>query len=94
MTTEKDSLKTFNVVVENTGDKIFEGNVQLLLADMATAEEKKYKPKKNRVFPGEKRTFVLTLPNEIPKGKYVLAAILNYGHDTALEGTQLLVEIK
>lgn len=94
VTTEKDSLKTFNVVVENTGDKIFEGNVQLLLADMATAEEKKYKPKKNRVFPGEKRTFVLTLPNEIPKGKYVLAAILNYGHDTALEGTQLLVEIK
>ena len=94
VTTAKDSVKTFHVVVENTGDKIFEGNVQLLLADMATAEETKYKPQKNRVFPGEKRTFVLTLPNNIPKGKYVLAAILNYGHDTALEGTQLLVEIK
>jgi hypothetical protein len=61
---------------------------------MSTAIETKYKPKKNRVFPGEKRTFVLTLPNGIPNGKYVLAAILNYGHDTALEGTQLLVEIK
>lgn len=94
VTTQKDSLKTFNVVVENIGDKIFEGNVQLLLADMATAKETKYKPKKNRVFPGEKRTFVLTLPNDIAPGKYVLAAILNYGHGTPLEGTQLLVEIK
>lgn len=94
VTTKKDSVKTFNVIVENTGDKIFEGNVQLLLADMNTAEEIKYKPKKNRVFPGEKRTFSLTLPNNIPKGKYVLAAVLNYGHDSSLEGTQILVEIK
>lgn len=94
VTTKKDSLKTFHVVVENIGDKIIEGNVQLLLADMSTAIETKYKPKKNRVFPGEKRTFTLTLPNGISSGKYVLAAILNYGHGTALEGTQLLVEIK
>jgi len=94
VTSEKDSVKTFNVTVENTGDKIIEANVQLLLADMATAKETKYKPKMNRVFPGEKRTFVLTLPNTIPRGKYVLAAILNYGHGSKLEGTQLLVEIK
>ncbi len=94
VTTQKDSVKTFNVVVENIGDKIFEGSVQLILGDMRTAKETKYKPKKNRVFPGEKRTFELTLPNDIPPGKYVLAAILNYGHKKPLEGTQLLVEIK
>ncbi|MCT4580955.1 MAG: hypothetical protein N4A35_06015 [Flavobacteriales bacterium] len=94
VTSQKDSVKTFHVVVENIGDKIFEGSVQLLLADMTTAQETKYKPKKNRVFPGEKRTFELTLPNNITPGKYVLAAILNYGHGKALEGTQLLVEIK
>ncbi len=94
VTTEKDSLKTFEVVVENTGDKIIEGSVQLLLANMETANETKYKPEKNRVFPGEKRTFTLTLPNNIPQGKYVLAAVLNYGHGSNLEGTQLLLEFK
>ena len=94
VTTEKDSLKTFSVVVENTGDKIIEGSVQLLLANMTTANETKYKPEKNRVFPGEKRTFTLKLPNNIAKGKYVLAAVLNYGQGTNLEGTQLLLEFK
>ncbi len=94
VTTAKDTVKVFNVTVENTGDKIFEANVQLLLGDLATAKERKFTPKKHRVFPGEKRTFTLTLPNDLPKGKYGLAALLNYGHNTAIEGTQMMLEVK
>jgi len=89
----EDSLKTFNVTVTNTGDKIIEANVGLVLANLETAAEQKFPTSMMRVYPGEKRTFTLTLPNNLGSGKHALAAILDYGHGTNLEGTQLLIDL-
>lgn len=89
---EVDSLRAFDVTVENTGDKIIEAKVQLVIANLETAIEQKFDKEMKRVFPGEKRTFTLTLPKNAGKGKYALAAILDYGHGTNLEATQMLIE--
>lgn len=93
VTAPEDSLKTFNVTVTNTGDKIIEANVGLVLANLETAAEQKFPTSMMRVYPGEKRTFTLTLPNNLGSGKHALAAILDYGHGTNLEGTQLLINL-
>lgn len=94
ISTKEDSLHTYKVTVENTGDKIIEANVQLALANLKTATEQKFSKEMQRVYPGEKRTFELSLPAiEFTAGQYALAAILDYGHGTNLEGTQILIEL-
>lgn len=94
VTTPKDSAQTFTVQVLNVGDKIVEANVHLELANLTTASQQKLKGNMERVYPGERRTFTLTIPNNLPPGKYNLAAILDYGHGSNLEGTQITIEVK
>ena len=92
-TTAEDSLRTFDVMVENTGDKIIEANVQLALANLQTAQEQKFDRVMQRVYPGEKRIFTLILPKTSGTGQHALAAILDYGHGTTLEGTQISIDL-
>jgi len=92
-TEESDSIRSFAITVENIGDKIIEARVQLALANLETAKEQKFPSKMERVYPGEKRTFTLELPSVIGTGKHALAAILDYGHGTNLEGTQILIDL-
>lgn len=93
VTQPEDSMLVYNVTVENTGDKILEANVQLYLANLTTAKEQKFKGKMERVYPGEKRIFTLMMPRDAGKGKHALAAILDYGHGTSLEGTQIMIDL-
>lgn len=93
ITTEEDSTLQYEVTVENIGDKILEAKVQLYLANLTTATEKKFPSTMQRVYPGEKRTFVLSLPKDAGSGKHALAAILDYGHGSDLEGTQIMIDL-
>ena len=94
ITKAKDTLRTFEVKVNNTGDKVLEGKIYLVLSDLTTAKEIKAKPAKVSVMPGVKRTSKLILPKNVPPGKYSLAAILDYGNNSALEAAQMNIEIK
>ncbi|MDP4239751.1 MAG: hypothetical protein Q8904_09830 [Bacteroidota bacterium] len=89
-----DPQRTFEVQVANTGDNIIDANVNLALADMQTAKEDKFSPVKVTVYPDAVRTVKLQLPAKLNKGKYALAAILDYGHRQPMEGTQMLLEVK
>jgi len=94
ITEPTDSLYSYSVDVTNTGDKIIEAKVQLTIANMETYKETKFEKDMQRVYPGETRNFVLTMPKTSGKGKHAVAAILDYGHGTNLEGTQILVDLK
>ena len=93
VTEQGDSIRSFEVTVNNIGDKIIEARINLAVADLTTAKEKKFEGIMQRVYPGEKRKIVLTLPNNIGKGQHALAAILDYGHGTNLEGAQILIDL-
>jgi hypothetical protein len=86
--------RSFEVQVSNTGDNVIEANVTLALANIQTAHEEKFTPVQVTVYPDAVRTVKLQLPNELIKGNYALAAILDYGHRQPLEGTQILLEVK
>lgn len=89
-----EQYRTFEALITNTGDNIIDANVSLDLADMQTAKEEKFSPEKITVYPDASRIVKLKIPKVIAKGKYALAAILDYGHRQPLEGTQLMLEVK
>lgn len=94
ITKPSDKQRNFEVLVTNTGDNIIDATVTLALANMQTAKEEKFTPTKVTVYPDGSRTVQLQLPHNLLKGKYALAAILDYGHRQPLGGTQLMLDVK
>ena len=94
VTKETDAFRSFEVLINNTGDNIIEASVYLALANMSTAQEEKFNPVKVTVYPDQSRVLKLQLPISIEPGKYALAAIMDYGHRQALEGSQIMLEVK
>ena len=94
ITQAQDTLRTFQVKINNTGDKVIDGKIYLIASNLSTAKEIKAKPVKVTVFPGNKRMSKLILPKNIPPGKYSLAAILDYGNNSTLEAVQMNIDVK
>jgi len=94
ITVPTDTLRSFEVKVNNLGDKIIDGYVSLVLSNLETAQERKLPPSRVSLLPDESRILTLKLPKDVSKAKYALAAILDYGHGTSLEGVQMSIEVK
>lgn len=89
-----DTQRSFEVIVTNLCDNVIDAATNLALADIQTAKEQKFSPVKTTVYPDGSRVVKLELPNTLAKGKYALAAILDYGHHQPLGGTQIMLEVK
>jgi len=94
ITKANDTLRTFQANVSNTGDKVIEGKIYLVLSNLETAKEIKEKPERINVLPGAVKIITMTLHKNVPPGKYSLAAILDYGNNSTLEAVQMNVEVK
>jgi len=89
-----ETTRKFNATIENLGDRITKCKVYLIASNMKTTEEKQFEAIEIETFPKMSRTIELTLPNVLEPGAYSLAAIVDYGSKYALEGTQILIDIK
>ena len=94
ITQAKDTMRLFTVEVLNTGDKVIQPDVYLTIADISNGKEQKFPAETCTLFPDGKRIITLKLPKTIAKGKYALAALLDYGHGSAIEGVQMMIEQK
>jgi len=94
ITKRNDKQQSFEVLVSNIGDNVIDANVYLSLANLQTGKEEKFGTVKTTVYPDGSRKVTLQMPRVAVKGKYVLAAILDYGHRQPLAGTQLMLDIK
>lgn len=94
ITKKSDKQQVFEVMVQNTGDNVIDANVYLSLANLQTGKEEKFNIVKSTVYPDATRKVTLQMPRITTKGKYVLVAIMDYGHRQPLGGTQLMLEIK
>ncbi|MEK6616684.1 MAG: hypothetical protein AABZ32_11355 [Bacteroidota bacterium] len=94
ITQQKDTVRAFQVNIKNTGDKVLDGKIYLVLSNLETAKEIKVKPVKASVYPGNSKTMKMNLPQNVPPGKYSLAAILDYGNNSTLEAVQMNIEVK
>ncbi len=94
ITLATDTVRTFQANVSNTGDKVIEGKIYLVISNLETAKEIKEKPIKINVLPQGTKIITLIMPKNVPPGKYSLAAILDYGNNSTLEAVQMNVEVK
>ena len=94
ITTSTDTVRRFKALADNLGDKITKCKVTLLASNLSTAEEVKLQVLKFEAFPDSQRELELKIPKDaLPPGKYALAAILDYGKQSNLEGTQMLITV-
>ncbi len=89
-----EKFRSFEAVISNTGDKVIDAKIFLALANLETAEEEQFKATKVTVYPGFERKVNLSLPKDLKTGSYALAFLMDYGKNSAIEGAQLLLEVK
>lgn len=90
-----DSMRVFKAKVDNIGDKIAKCKVTLIATNIDTAKETILHEKKFKSFPGSEFDINLQFKKGVlQKGNYALAAILDYGKQSNLEGSQILIEVK
>ena len=89
-----DEFRSFEAIIRNNGDKVLEADVTLAVANIMTAEEKKYNPTKVTIYPDNERNVSLILPEALEPGQYAIAAFLDYGHRQPIEVTQMMLEVK
>jgi hypothetical protein len=91
----EESIRKFSVHIDNLGNTLTDCKIYLIASNLNTLEEKKFNSKKITAYPQSTRTVELSLPaNKLKKGKYALSAILDYGSNEALEGTQITIEVE
>lgn len=84
----------YEFVLKNTGGAMLQCKAYMELTNVA--DGKSYTTEKTEfpVFPDGMRKVKLTLPAELPKGKYSALAILDPGSDLPLEAVEKAVEVK
>lgn len=81
--------REFQVTVQNTGGKVIRPKLYLVLSNLKDATEKKFPPIQKTILPDETQIITLKMPKDQQPGKYVLATIMDYGHNQPLEGIQI-----
>lgn len=94
ITEPNDTIRKFSATIVNTGENIINAKVFVAVADLSTANEKKFPSAEEKIYPGSSKKIVLKIPERLKAGRYVIAAILDYGHRKPLEGTQIMIEQK
>ena len=91
---DDENNRTYETTVVNLGDKILNCKVYFTVSNLATAEEFTSPPIEFPLLPETNKKIEYTLDKKLPKGKYSVAAILDYGNTDELEGIQLDVDVK
>ncbi len=89
-----DLFRSFEGTLINQGDKILDAKVFLAAANIETLEEEQMNPISVTVYPDQTRKVTLSLNKELQPGKYAVAFLMDYGHRTSIEGSQILLEVQ
>lgn len=94
ITSDKPGMRKFEAEVNNLGNRIARCKSYLLASSMETMEDTRFRPIDFMSYPGTSIKVNYYLPDQLQPGKYSLAAILNYGDKSKLEGTQTTITVK
>lgn len=92
----KDTLgkKRLEMTVHNVGDGIGFCAGYAELTYLATGKIHKIKGKTFTILPGFYRDFVYEIPAELPKGKYSVVGVVDFGNDAEIKAAELDLELK
>jgi hypothetical protein len=86
--------RRFSAIVTNLSDIIIPCKVHLIASNLKTGKEHQFPHVQFQSYPKNTQKIILTMPNKLSKGKYAIAAVLDYGSSVTLEGTQMVIEVK
>lgn len=89
-----DTYRSFEATLINQGDKVLDAKAFLAVANMETMEEEQMKPTQLTIYPDQSRKVTLSLNKTLSPGQYAIAFLMDYGHRTSIEGSQMLLEVK
>ena len=93
-TVNDDGTRTYKTQVINTGDKILDCKVYFTVSNLDNAEETNSNPIEFSLLPESNKNIEFTTDKPLAKGRYSVAAVLDYGYNDELEGVQLDVVVK
>ncbi|MFB6457813.1 hypothetical protein ACE38W_21260 [Chitinophaga sp. Hz27] len=83
-----DTLRTCQIVCENTGRTQIEITSYIELANTATNEKTKVDFPLFPMFPGQKRVVYFQIPSKLPQGKYSLIGVVDAGGNVPIAAVQ------
>jgi P pilus assembly chaperone PapD len=89
-----DNERRFRVNLDNLGNKITPCKIFLMASNLSNMQEQKFRTIEVTTYPQSSRTVELVLPNNLPPGRYSLAAILDYPGSESLKGTQMIINVE
>lgn len=97
-TVKRDSVtvlqQQMKAYIQNKGDLIAEGSVRFELTHQKTLKEFKPEPVPFNSLPGDKLVLARVLPADLPKGKYSVVTIADFGTDQPLKVAETEIEIQ
>ncbi len=91
---QKQETLSFAAAIDNMGECITACKTFILITNLETLEENKYSEMEIETFPKNTREILYTIPKILPKGIYSIAAIVDYGSKSSLEGAEIRYEVK
>lgn len=85
---------TYSLTIKNTGSLMLDCKTHLELTNLESGKELKTGDQEFPVFPEGIRSTYFELPANLPKGKYSVLGILDYGDSMPLEAIEKTIEIK
>jgi uncharacterized protein (DUF2141 family) len=85
---------TFSVNLDNLSERIVVGRIFLIASNLNTGQEQRFRTIEVTTYPQTSRTVELSIPRNLPPGKYSMAAILDYQGSASLKGTQIIIDIE
>jgi hypothetical protein len=89
-----DNERRFTINLDNLGNKITACKIFLMASNLNTMQEQKFRTVEITTYPQTTRVVELAMPADLPKGRYSLAAILDYPGSESLKGTQMIINVE
>lgn len=94
VSSDKPGKRKFTAEVDNLGNRIASCESYLMASGLKNMEEKRFPPVSFTAYPKSTMRISYYLPDTLSPGEYSLAAILDYGSKSQLEGIQITINVK
>jgi P pilus assembly chaperone PapD len=86
--------RTLALISKNTGEAILDCATYLEFSNLQTGNETRNKPSAFTLLPGSSRMMKLAIPKDLPKGKYTVTAVIDFGSKDDVQAAQMDIVIE
>lgn len=88
------SSRSLSMITKNTGEAILDCATYLEFSNLKTGDEIKTKPSAFTLLPEGSREIKFAFPSDLPKGKYTVTAVIDFGSKDDVQAAQMDIEVQ